>query len=64
MDSLSLLLENLSVVIWGVAILVFSILTVLVPFFIWRISANVAAIREVIEAFLYEELRRRKRSGT
>jgi hypothetical protein len=60
MDSFTFLLENLTVVIWAIAILVFSILTVLVPFFIWRISANVAAIREVIEAYLYEVLREKK----
>ena len=60
MDSFTYLLENLTVVIWAIAILVFSILTVLVPFFIWRISANVAAIREVFEAYLYEVVREKK----
>ena len=60
MDSFTFLLENLTVVIWAIPILVFSILTVLVPFFIWRISANVAAIREVFEAYLYEVVREKK----
>ena len=61
MESFAFLLENLTVVLWAVGILLFSILTVLVPFFIWRISANVAAIREVIEAYLYEELSQKKK---
>jgi membrane protein implicated in regulation of membrane protease activity len=64
MESLEFLLENLTVVIWAIAILVFSILTVLVPFFVWRISANVAAIREVIEAYLYEEVKRKQKSSS
>ena len=49
------LIQNLLVAIWAVAIIVFSILAVLVPFFVWRISANIAAIRELIEAYLIEE---------
>ena len=61
MDAFTYLLENIPVVIWTIAILVFSVLTVLVPFFIWRISANVAAIREVIEAYLYEVMRKEKK---
>lgn len=61
MDAFTYLLENITVVIWTIAILVFSVLTVLVPFFIWRISANVAAIREVIEAYLYEVMRKEKK---
>ena len=64
MEPLEFLLENLTVVIWAIAILVFSILTVLVPFFVWRISANVAAIREVIEAYLYEEVKRKQKSSS
>jgi hypothetical protein len=61
MDAFTYLLENITVVIWAIAIIVFSVLTVLVPFFIWRISANVAAIREVIEAYLYEVMRKEKK---
>jgi hypothetical protein len=61
MESFAFVLENLTVVLWAVGILLFSILTVLVPFFVWRISANVAAIREVIEAYLYEELSQKKK---
>ena len=64
MEPLEFLLENLTVVIWAIAILVFSILTVLVPFFVWRISSNVAAIREVIEAYLYEEVKRKQKSSS
>ena len=56
MDAFTYLLENITVVIWTIAILVFSVLTVLVPFFIWRISANVAAIREVIEMYLHAQV--------
>ena len=48
------LLENPSMVIWAFSILIISILTVLMPFFLWRISANVAAVRELIEAYLRE----------
>jgi hypothetical protein len=64
MESFAFLLENLTGVLWAVGILLFSILTGLVPFFIWRISANVAAIREVIEAYLYEELKRKNKSDS
>ena len=53
MELLDFLLANFGVVIWAVGILLFSILTVLVPFFVWRISANVAAIREHIEVQLF-----------
>jgi hypothetical protein len=48
------LLENPALVIWAFSILLISILIVLLPFFLWRISANTAAIRELIEAYLRE----------
>jgi hypothetical protein len=60
MDFLEFLVDNLVVVLWTVGIFLFSILAVLVPFFVWRISTNVAAIREVIETYLYEELSMKK----
>ncbi len=56
------LIENLMVAIWAVAIIVFSILAVLVPVFVWRISANIAAIRELIEAYLIEVSRKSENS--
>ena len=52
------LLENPSLVIWAFSILFISILTILLPFFLWRISANTAAIRELIEAYLSEVSRK------
>ncbi len=58
MELLDFLLANFAVVIWAVAISIFSIFTILVPMFIWRISANVAAIREEMEVHLYKKVRR------
>ena len=60
-DSLDFLIENFVMVVWAVGILLFSILTVLVPFFVWRISTNIAAIRNIMEEYLYGVSRSSKR---
>ena len=46
-------LENFTIILWSTAVFFFVLFTVLSLFFLWRISANASAMRNVMEEYLF-----------